>query len=163
MRTEIIDLYKHYAKEAPEGATGTLSCWMYKTSDRVSPGRKKPAVLIMPGGGYSHVSAREADPVALRFAVRGYAIFILNYSCAPLHFPVALREAAMAMRYIREHAAEFEVDPNMNGTVVAAPPGESSDDLIAVVNEVIEELAAQNKFEEWEQFYKDYAAQLGIE
>jgi len=113
MRTEIIDLYKHYAKEAPEGAAGTLSCWTYKTSDRVSPGRKKPAVLIMPGGGYSHVSAREADPVALRFAVRGYAIFILNYSCAPLHFPVALREAAMAMRYIREHAAEFEVDPNM--------------------------------------------------
>ena len=113
MRTEVVNLYEYYNLEAPEGAVGTLTCWMSKTSGRVSPCRKRPAVLVIPGGGYTQVSPREADPVVLRFAVRGYAAFVLDYSVAPLHFPVALREAAMAMRYIREHAAEFEVNPAM--------------------------------------------------
>lgn len=113
MRTEAVDLYEYYALAAPEGAKGVLSCFVYKTSSAVSPCRQRPAVLIIPGGGYSRVSPREAEPVALRFVARGYAAFVLDYSCAPLHFPVSLREAALAMRYIREHAAEFEVDPHM--------------------------------------------------
>ena len=113
MRTEVVDLYDYYGLDAPEGAAGKLSCWDYKTSDRVSPCRKRPAILILPGGGYRITSPREAEPVALRFAARGYAAFVLDYSCAPLRFPVALREAALAMRYIREHAAQFEVDPHM--------------------------------------------------
>ena len=113
MRTEVVDLYDYYGLAAPEGAAGKLSCWDYKTSDRVSPSRKRPAILILPGGGYRITSPREAEPVALRFAARGYAAFVLDYSCDPLRFPVALREAALAMRYIREHAAQFEVDPHM--------------------------------------------------
>lgn len=113
MRTISVDLYEHYGLAAPEGAKGVLSCWQYKTSSAVSACRRCPAVLIIPGGGYSHVSPREAEPVALRFAARGYAAFVLDYSCAPLAFPTALREAALAMRYIRENAAEFEVNPRM--------------------------------------------------
>ena len=49
--------------------------------------------------------------MALRFAAAGFAAFVLHYSCAPSRYPTALREAAMAMRYIREHAASFEIDP----------------------------------------------------
>ena len=30
--------------------------------------RQRPAVIICPGGGYHRLSAREAEPVALRFA-----------------------------------------------------------------------------------------------
>jgi len=75
--------------------------------------RKRPAVLILPGGGYHHVSQRESEPVALRFLARGYAAFSLEYSCAPFAFPVPLREAAMAVRYLRENAEAFGVDPDM--------------------------------------------------
>lgn len=107
------DLYGHFDLPKPEGAVGQLSCWVQKTSEKVSPCRRRPAVLILPGGGYSHTSPREAEPVALRFVSAGYAAFVLDYSCAPLAFPVALREAALAMRYIRENADEFEVDPHM--------------------------------------------------
>ncbi len=113
MRTEVVSLYEYYNLPAPEGAKGILSCWKCETSAAVSSSRRRPAVLILPGGGYGRVSPREAEPVALRFAVRGYAAFVLEYSCAPLHYPVSLREAAMAMRYIREHAGDYEVDPNM--------------------------------------------------
>lgn len=45
--------------------------------------RQRPAVIICPGGGYHRLSAREAEPVALRFAGMGYAAFILRYHVAP--------------------------------------------------------------------------------
>lgn len=113
MYQEIVDLYKYYGFERPANAECSLTCVGFATSVEVSRCRKKPAILIIPGGGYSHVSAREAEPVAIRFAARGYAPFILRYSCAPCAFPVQLREAAMAMRYIRDKAADYEVNPAM--------------------------------------------------
>ena len=56
----------------------------------------------------------------------------------------------------------FEIDPNMNGTVAAAPP-EGTDSLIEVVNQCIKELNDKGQIEAWETEYKAYAAKLGIE
>ena len=56
----------------------------------------------------------------------------------------------------------FEVDPNMNGTVVALPP-QGSDSLMEVVNEAIAELNEQGLIAQWNDEYSAYAAQLGIE
>ena len=46
----------------------------------------RPAVLILPGGGYRYCSSREADPVAVQFLQAGYHVFTLIYSTdhAPL-------------------------------------------------------------------------------
>ena len=55
----------------------------------------------------------------------------------------------------------FEVDPNMNGTVVAMSL-KGSDSLLEVVNEAIAELNAQGKIDQWNEEYTAYAAQLGI-
>lgn len=112
MQTITVNLYEYFEKE-PMGEGGILRVWKMETSPEVSPVRRRPAILILPGGGYSHTSAREAEQVALRFAAAGYVPFVLDYSCAPSVFPTALREAALAMRYIRENAAEFEVHPKM--------------------------------------------------
>lgn len=113
MIVKIVDVYKESGLTSPEHAVGRLTCYYGPTSDQISPCRRKPAVLILPGGGYFRTSAREAEPVALRFLARGYAAFVLEYSCAPHAFPVPLREAAMAMAYIRKNAREFEADPSM--------------------------------------------------
>ena len=56
----------------------------------------------------------------------------------------------------------LEVDPNMNGTVVAMPK-EGSDSLCEIVNQCIAELNAEGKIEQWDAEYKAYAKQLGIE
>ena len=79
---------------------------------KVDPNRRFPAILILPGGAYQWVSPREAEPVAMRFVSRGFSCFILNYSCAPCRFPVALRETAMAMNYIRSQADRLHLDPD---------------------------------------------------
>ena len=55
----------------------------------------------------------------------------------------------------------FEVDPNMNGTVVAMPL-KGSESLLEVVNEAIAELNARGKIDQWNEEYTAYAAQLGI-
>lgn len=117
MEMKTVDLYGVYALERPAGSVGRLTCWSAATAKKVSPRRRRPAVLILPGGAYRWTSPREAEPVALRFAARGYAAFVLDYSCAPLGFPVSLREAALAMRYIRENAEAFEVNPHMVATM----------------------------------------------
>lgn len=113
MINETIDLYEYYRQ--PRGAAdgGRLTCWIQQTPAEVSCKRKRPAVLILPGGGYHHTSPREAEPVAIRFAARGYAAFVLQYSCVPNRFPVALREAAMAMHYIRQNAEPLQIHLNM--------------------------------------------------
>ena len=113
MINETVELYGLYGQNSAGASGGRLTCWVQKTPETVSPCRKRPAVLILPGGGYQHTSLREAEPIALRFAAAGWAAFVLHYSCAPSRYPTALREAAMAMRYIREQADRFEIDPKM--------------------------------------------------
>lgn len=110
MINKTVDLYEYFGQSRKEQPAGNLTCWIQQTPLAVSPARKRPAILILPGGGYHHTSPRESEPVALRFAAMGYAAFVLHYSCAPSVFPTALREAAMAMRYIRQNAEQFEID-----------------------------------------------------
>lgn len=113
MRIENHNLYDHFSIQKPQGAAGNLECFLPLIPEHYEAGRSRPAVLVIPGGGYSAVSDRESEPVAIRFLNRGYAAFVLHYSVAPVRFPAALREAAMAMRYIRENAERFKVDPHM--------------------------------------------------
>ncbi|MBR0357606.1 MAG: alpha/beta hydrolase [Clostridia bacterium] len=108
---ETVDLYNLYPQQA-RGEGGLLTVYALEPIVKVDPDRRFPAVLILPGGAYSWVSPREAEPVAMRFLSRGFSCFLLNYSCAPARFPVALREAAMAMNYIRSQADRLHVDPN---------------------------------------------------
>jgi len=111
MELKTVELYQALNITPPAGVCAVLRCYIQRVSDRIAPRRVNPAVLILPGGGYNHVSEREAEPIALRFAARGWSAFVLTYSVAPHKFPTALRQAAMAMRWIRENAAELDVDP----------------------------------------------------
>lgn len=73
--------------------------------------KKRPLILMCPGGGYWNTSNREAEPIAVRFLAMGYHVAILRYSCAPSVYPTALLEAAESMKIIHSHAAEWHVDP----------------------------------------------------
>ncbi len=78
---------------------------------------RRPALLVLPGGGYEFTYEGEAEPIALRFASEGIAAFVLDYTCsAPAYggkaaYPSALQEGFAALRWIREHAAECGIDP----------------------------------------------------
>ena len=77
-----------------------------------------PAVVVCPGGAYMFCSMEnEGDEVALQFSAAGYQVFILRYTVGttcgehnPNH-PAQLLDLGKAMLTIREHAAEWHVDP----------------------------------------------------
>lgn len=74
--------------------------------------RRRPALIICPGGGYEHISDREAEPVALRFAGLGYAAFVLRYHVAPQgRWPVPQRQLLAAIDHVRVHCERYHVDP----------------------------------------------------
>lgn len=72
----------------------------------------RPAIVICPGGGYAYCSPREAEPVALRYAAKGFHAFILRYSTgwdAAGFSP--LQEVSWVIGLIREHAEDWHIDP----------------------------------------------------
>lgn len=73
---------------------------------------KRPTVLVLPGGGYSGTSPREADPIVLKYLARGFNVGLLRYSCMPSVFPVAMLEALTAIKYIRDNAEKNFSDPD---------------------------------------------------
>ncbi len=73
-------------------------------------GRKRPAVIICPGGAYERCSDREAEPAAVQFLAMGSHCFILDYSIKDAPFPTALLQLAKAVAYLRTHAQEMELD-----------------------------------------------------
>ena len=74
---------------------------------------KKTIVLILPGGGYSILSNREAGPVATKFNMLGFNTAILYYSCEPY---TPLVEAVDAVRMLScEYANIFVVGFSAGG------------------------------------------------
>ncbi len=69
------------------------------------------AVVIVPGGGYTHVSEREAEPVAMKFAAAGYHTFVVWYRVNPEKYTDPMEDLARAVAMIRQNAAEWRVDP----------------------------------------------------
>ncbi|BCJ94056.1 acetylesterase [Anaerocolumna cellulosilytica] len=90
-----------------------LKGFVIANSPMIEAERKHPAVLICPGGGYHHLSDREAEPVAYKFTAEGVHAFILYYTIAPQgEYPQSLCEVLAALAYIREHAEEYHIDVN---------------------------------------------------
>ncbi len=72
----------------------------------------KPAIVICPGGGYSHLSPREAEPVALVFASMGFNAYVVYYRIAPNRYPVGLLDVAEAVAWVRANAADQHTNPD---------------------------------------------------
>ena len=72
---------------------------------------KRPAMLVIPGGGYAMCSDREADPVAAAYLKAGYQAFVLRYTCTPKgKWPLPLVDYEQAMAQIIENAEAWHVD-----------------------------------------------------
>lgn len=81
-------------------------------SEEMRPERKRPLVLICPGGGYVMTSDREAEPVAMQFLAKGYHAAVLRYSVSPAVYPEALMQVATTMKWLKGHAEEYGIDPD---------------------------------------------------
>lgn len=90
----------------------SLVSYVLDNYDEVDINRRRPAIVICPGGGYEKTSNREAEGVAIKMLSYGYQAFILRYSVAPIRFPEALIELAKAVSLLREKSSEWSIDKN---------------------------------------------------
>lgn len=103
-----------YTYTLPSGAK--LVGYLRDETIEMSAFNTRPAMLILPGGGYAYCSAREADPVAMQFLQAGYNVFTLYYTCriseeqSALHWQ-PLIDAAGAVLHIRRNAQALRIDP----------------------------------------------------
>jgi len=77
----------------------------------------RSAVIVLPGGGYYHLVMNKEGAIEAKWlAAHGVAAFVLQYRLAPWYrYPVPMLDGARAVRYVRSHAAEFEIDPEKVG------------------------------------------------
>lgn len=74
------------------------------------------AVVICPGGGYAGLAIQhEGSQFAKWLNGQGITAFVLKYRMPNKHKEVPLDDAQQAIRYVREHANEFDVDTNKIG------------------------------------------------
>lgn len=72
----------------------------------------RPAVLLLPGGGYDYCSAREGDPVAMQFLAAGYQAFVLEYSTGEAAADWRpMIDAARAVAYLHKNAGKLRIRP----------------------------------------------------
>lgn len=109
-------------------------------------GRLRPAVIVVPGGGYTRCSDREAEPIALAFVAAGCQAFVLNYTVLdererqPL-LPQPQLDLAHAVMTVRAQAQACAVDTeriavigfSAGGHVCATYTGLMADEAFAQV------------------------------
>lgn len=102
----------HFHMNVPDSRMGTLEGFVLDGEMALGQYKKRPAILVCPGGGYVYCAKSEGEPVAMGFAARGFHTFILRYSTG---FEAAgfqpLKEVSWAIGYIRENAEKWNIDP----------------------------------------------------
>ena len=91
----------------------TLTAYLQDDSQEFWRAKKRPAVVIFPGGAYAYCSDREADPVAQEYLRAGYHAFVLRYSVGWENavWPNPLEDYDQAMELIAAHAKEWHLIP----------------------------------------------------
>jgi acetyl esterase/lipase len=88
----------------------------YLVAFPVAGAARAPALLLLPGGGYSFRSEKlDGLDIAAWFAEQGIAAFVLDYRVDPYRYPVPLQNAERALRWLRAHAAEQGIDAHRVG------------------------------------------------
>ena len=82
----------------------------------------KDSVIILPGGGFSNKSIEdggtlEGKNVALELNKRGINAFVLWYRSNPYEFPVPQADLQRAIKYLKYHKNDFNIDENRIGII----------------------------------------------
>ena len=100
-------------QQLPTGHGAALTAYLQPVGGEFAPLARRPAVLVLPGGGYRMCSDREADPVALAYLQAGFQVFVLRYATgAQAAWPHPLEDYEAAAALIRSHADDWALYPD---------------------------------------------------
>ena len=96
-----------------ENRNVTLTTMLQDVGGKFGEIQNRPAILILPGGGYSMCSDREAEVIAYPFLYAGYQAFVLRYSVNENRtWPNPLKDYEQAITLIREKTNEWHILPD---------------------------------------------------
>lgn len=96
----------------PEGNTLRLDAYLPQVEG------PRAAVLVVHGGAWRLGNRRQLSGYAVALARNGMAAFAIDYRLAPTHkFPAQLEDCRSAVRWIRQNAGKYGVDPWRVGAV----------------------------------------------
>lgn len=81
----------------------------------VASDRTCGAIIVCPGGGYTHKAAHEGGVVAEWLNSIGISAFVLDYRVAPYRHPCPMEDARRAIQYVKAKADEFNINANQVG------------------------------------------------
>ncbi len=152
MQTYTVDLYEYFGLSRGNAKGGLLNCFVRGKGHGVI---SRPAMLVLPGGGYRSCSDREAEPIALRFMEQGFHAFGLTYSVAPEStYPTPFLEASLAVAYIRRNAESLGVNQGQ----IAAVGFSAGGHLLGLISNVYEHSPAKELLGESGLYFRPDAA-----
>ena len=85
--------------------------YIQEESNEVELSKKRPFVLVCPGGGYCFTSYREAEPIALAYLSNGFHAGVLRYSVGEdAAYPNPMVDLSAAIKIVRENAQKWNVE-----------------------------------------------------
>lgn len=75
----------------------------------------KPAIIYFPGGGFMTADRDKFIEMRMALAEAGFVVAAAEYRTIPDIFPAPVVDAKAAVRYLRQHAKEYGVDPKRIG------------------------------------------------
>jgi acetyl esterase/lipase len=77
------------------------------------------AMVLIPGGSYAEIFAGQGEPFARWLNEQGVTVFVLRYrlGSSGYRYPAQLQDAVQAMRYVRKHAAQWQIAVNRIGVM----------------------------------------------
>ena len=86
-----------------------------------------PAILLIHGGGWKARQVKNDKPLAERLALRGYVVAQVAYRLSTdAKYPAALHDCKAALRFMRAHAKEYQIDPTRIGCTGGSAGGHLS-------------------------------------
>ena len=77
-----------------------------------------PAVLVVHGGAWRSGNRKQLKGYATALARMGMVCFAIDYRLAPQHkFPAQIEDCRAAVRWIRQHADDYNADPGRLGAI----------------------------------------------
>lgn len=86
--------------------------------DLITP--RHPLAIVIPGGSFDHLSLREGEPVALAFNNCGFNSVVMEYNLVQDEgeiYPDAGLDVLKVVKYFRDHAGEYQIDPEKIVTI----------------------------------------------
>ncbi len=90
------------------------------------------ALVICPGGSYSHLAPHEGNDYALWLNQHGVTCFVLKYrlGSSGYHYPAEFEDVTRAVRMVRAKAADLEIDSKRIGIMGSSAGGHLASTLL---------------------------------